>query len=39
MDRKLPSGVTTIGLGKNLGGRPVLDAVDLDVPPDPSTRC
>jgi ABC-2 type transport system ATP-binding protein len=30
---QLPGGITTIGLGKDLGGRPVLDAVDLDVPP------
>ena len=26
------SGIATIDLGKDLGGRPVLDAVDLDVP-------
>ena len=33
MNREPSSGITTIGLGKDLGGRPVLDAVDLDVPP------
>ena len=33
MNREPFSGITTIGLGKDLGGRPVLDAVDLDVPP------
>ena len=33
MNREPRSGIATIGLGKDLGGRPVLDAVDLDVPP------
>jgi ABC-2 type transport system ATP-binding protein len=33
MDREPPRGIATIGLGKDLGGRPVLDAVDLEVSP------
>ena len=33
MNRQPSSGITTIGLGKDLGGRPVLDGVDLDVQP------